>query len=104
MARQKPSDQLATLEKQRKELDDKLKEARAKAEAEAKEKHRRKAELVGLIALKELEANPSGEFASALRDLLHTGVTRAADRAEFSLKPLPKKVMAAVGGTSVSGG
>ena len=104
MARQKPSDQVATLEKQRKELEAKLREAKAKADAEAKETRRRKAELVGLIALKEFEGNPSGAFAVALRDLLQAGVLRAADRAEFGLDPLPRAAKAAAGGTGVSGG
>jgi len=101
MARQKPSDQLVTLRKQQKELETKLKEAQAKADAEAKEKQRRKNELAGAIVLREFEANPSGAFGVALRDLLHTGITKAGDRAEFGLDPLPKKakVVEAGGGS-----
>ncbi len=90
MARQKPSDQVATLRKQQAELTEKLHEAEAKAEAEAKELHRRKCEIVGAVALKEAELNPTGAVATTLRELLHTGITKAADRALFDLAPLPK--------------
>jgi multidrug resistance efflux pump len=106
MARQKPSDQIATLERQRQELDAKLKEAKAKADAERKEARRRKAELVGMIALGAWEANPSGTFGTALLDLLQTGVTRAADRAEFGLAPLQPRAStkaATAGGSDVGG-
>ena len=95
MARQKPADHLATLQKQRDDLDAKLKEAKAKADAEARETQRRKNELAGAVALKELAANPSGAFGAALLGLLNTGLTRAADRALFDLAPLPKTAKAA---------
>ncbi len=95
MARQKPSDQLATLLKQQADLTAKLKEAKTKADMEAKETQRHKAELAGALALKELSGNPSGAFASALHDLLHTGITKASDRALFELPPLPKTTKAA---------
>lgn len=90
MARQKPSDQVATLLKQQAELDAKLKEAKAKANAEAKETQRRKHELAGALVLTELEQLPSGSLAANLRELLNTGITKAADRALFGLAPLPK--------------
>jgi hypothetical protein len=90
MARQKPADHLATLQKQRDELEAKLKEAKAKADAETKETQKRKNELAGALALKELAANPSSAFGVALVGLLNTGLTRAADRALFDLAPLPK--------------
>jgi DNA repair exonuclease SbcCD ATPase subunit len=97
MARKKPSDQVAALRKQQAELEARLREAQTRANAEAKEKQRRKNELAGAVALKEFEANPSGDFALALRELLHAGVTRAADRAEFALDPLPRATKAVAG-------
>src|SRR6202012_3273637 len=70
MPKQKPSDQVATLRRQQAELIAKLKEAETKARQEEKEIQRRKNELAGAVALKELEANPSGAFAVALGELL----------------------------------
>ena len=95
MARQKPSDQVTLLKKQQQELAKKLKEAESKAREEAKEIQRRKNELAGAIALKELEANPSGAFADALLGMLKHQLTRAADRAMFNLPALPKEPKAA---------
>ena len=106
MARQKPADQVATLLKQQADLTAKLKEAKAKADAETKEIQRRKHELAGAVALKELAANPSGAFGVALLALLHTGVTKAGDRALFDLAALPrasKEAAKAAGGSDVGG-
>lgn len=119
MARQKPSDQVTLLKKQQQELARKLKEAESKAREEAKEIQRRKNELAGAVALKELEANPSGAFADALLGMLKHQLTRAVDRELFNLPALPKEpkatpepepaikpfLMAAAGGvTGVGGG
>jgi hypothetical protein len=52
------------------ELAKKLKEAQTKGRNEAKETERQKNELVGMVAHKELEANPSGAFALSLLGLL----------------------------------
>ena len=91
MARQKTADKVETLLKQQADLMGKLKEAKTKADAEAKELQRRKNECAGALALKELDRNPSSAFASALLDLLQTGITKASDRALFDLAALPKK-------------
>src|ERR1700729_2268614 len=90
MPKQKPSDQVATLRRQQAELMAKLREAETRAREEAKEIQRRKNELAGAVALKELDANPSGAFAVALRDLLQAGITRTAERSLFGLPALPK--------------
>jgi hypothetical protein len=103
MPKQKPSDQVATLRKQQAELMAKLKEAENKARQEAKEIQQRKNELAGGVALKELEANPSGAFAAGLRDLLLAGLTKAADRALFELPALPKASRAPDAGTAANG-
>jgi hypothetical protein len=95
MARQKPSDHIETLKKQQAELAKKLKEAQTKARSEAKEFQRHKNELAGAVALKELEANPSGAFALALLGLLAKDLTRAGDRAVFDLTPLTKETKSA---------
>jgi hypothetical protein len=91
MARQKSTDKVETIKKQQAELLKKLKEAQAKAKHEAKEGQRRKHELAGAVALKELETNPTGAFADALLGLLKHHLTRAADRAIFDLPPLAKQ-------------
>jgi hypothetical protein len=90
MPKLKPSDQVTSLRKLQADLMEKLKEAQVKAKQEAKEIQRLKNEIAGSIALKELDANPSGSFASAFRDLLHTGVTKASQRALFDLPALLK--------------
>ena len=82
MARQKPSDQLATLLKQQADLTAKLKEAKTKADMEAKETQRHKNECAGALALKELSGNPSGAFASALREGFGQGAFRSASAAK----------------------
>ena len=107
MARQKPSDKVETLKRQQAALAKQLKEAQAKADAEARETQRRKHELAGALALKELAADPSGAFGVKLSALLQTGVMKAADRALFELEALPratKAKLADAGGTGVSGG
>jgi hypothetical protein len=103
MPRQKPTDKIESIQKAQRELAAKLREAQTKARNEVRETERRKAELAGAVALKELEANPSGPFAGSLRELLHTGITKKADRALFDLPALPK-VEAEAGGSSVGGG
>ena len=90
MARQKPADQVETLKKQQAALAAKLKEASAKAREHEKELYWRKCELAGAVALNEMDANPKGAFATALHALMHTGITKASDRALFDLPPLPK--------------
>jgi hypothetical protein len=90
MARQKPSDQIATLERQQKELEAKLREARTKANAEAKEAQRRKCELAGRVVLKAIELTPTGHVADVVSGLLDAGVKSAADRALFDLPPHKK--------------
>ena len=91
MPKQKPTTQLATLEKHRADLSAKLREAKSKVKAEAKQNERLKNEHVGAVALKEFAANPSGAFAATLRNLMGAGVTNATARAELGLSPLPKQ-------------
>lgn len=95
MSRQKSSDHIETLKKQQAELAKKLKEAQTKARNEAKQSQKHKNELAGAVALKELEANPSGAFALSLLALLAKDLTRAGDRAAFDLAPLTKETNSA---------
>jgi len=97
MARQKPSDQIATLQKQQAELVEKLKAAKIKAAAQEREAQRRRHELVGAVVMAEYNANPTGAFAVTMKELLHTGITKAADRADFGLSQMPKPAKAAGG-------
>ena len=90
MARQKPADQVETLKRKQAELAAKLKEASAKARAHEQEIHWRKCELLGSLALWDMETRPKGALATALRALMQTQLTKAADRALFDLPPLPK--------------
>jgi hypothetical protein len=90
MARQKPADQVETLKKKQAELAARLKEASARARAHEQEIHGRKCELLGSLALWDMETRPKGALATALRALMQTQFTKAADRALFDLPPLPK--------------
>jgi hypothetical protein len=95
-ARQRPADQVETLKKQqkalleklRKALLEKLRESQIKAAEDAKAR-RKKHELAGALVVAELDANPAGPFAVALKELLHSGLKRASQRALFGLPPLP---------------
>ena len=90
MPRQNPADQVETLKRKQAELAAKLKEASAKARAHEQEIHWRKCELLGSLALWDMETRPKGALATALRALMQTQFTKAADRALFDLPPLPK--------------
>jgi hypothetical protein len=90
MVRAVSPSRLEAYRKQQVELAKKIKEAegRQKRELIMIDGHRK--HLAGAVALKELEANPDGEFASALLHLLEQGLTRPNDRKLFNLPPLPK--------------
>jgi hypothetical protein len=104
MPKLKPSDHVAALRKKQADLMAQLREVEIKAKLEAKETKRLKNEIAGSIAIKELDANPSGAFAIALRDLLDAGVTKAAYRAMFDLAALPKASPAVDAGDVADGG
>jgi hypothetical protein len=89
MARTKSKPNLEALRQQQLELVKKIREAEAEAKKEQQEKDDRRKLIAGAIALKEHDANKSGDFATALRGLLHQKLTRPADRALFDLPALP---------------
>ncbi len=91
MARTKSKPNLEALRQQQLDLVKKIKEAEAEAKKEQQEKDDRRKLLAGAVALKELDANPSGAFADALLGMLKHHLTRAADRELFGLPPLPKE-------------
>ncbi len=91
MARTNSKTKLETLRKKQLDLVKKIREAEAKTKKEQQEKDEHRKLLAGAIALKELEANPSGAFADALLGMLKHHLTRAADRALFGLPALPKE-------------
>jgi hypothetical protein len=78
----------STKKKQQKALLEKLRETQIKAAEDAKAR-RKKHELAGALVVAELDANPAGPFAVALKELLHSGLKRASQRALFGLPPLP---------------
>ena len=82
---------LETLRKKQLELVKQIKEAEAKTKKDQQEKDERRKLVAGAVALKEFEANPSGEFATALLGLLNHGVAKSSDRALFNLPALPKE-------------
>jgi hypothetical protein len=90
MARTNSKTKLETLRKKQLDLVKKIREAEAKTKKEQQEKDEHRKLLAGAIALKELEANPSGAFADALLGMLKHHLTRTADRALFGLPALPK--------------
>ncbi len=91
MARTNSKTQLEALRQQQLDLVKKIKEAEAEAKKEQQEKDDRRKLLAGAVALKELDANPSGAFADALLGMLKHHLTRAADRELFNLPALPPK-------------
>jgi hypothetical protein len=91
MARTNSKTKLETLRKKQLDLVKKIREAEAKTKKEQQEKDEHRKLLAGAVALKELEANPSGAFADALLGMLKHHLTRAADRALFGLPALPKE-------------
>ena len=91
MARTNSQTQLETLRKKQLERVQKIKKAEAKTKKDEQEKDERRKLLAGAVALKELDANPSGAFADALLGMLKHHLTRAGDRALFGLPALPKQ-------------
>jgi hypothetical protein len=85
MPRVKSTDQIETLERQRRELLAKLKEAKANARTIEREKRLEKARVVGLAVLDELEQNPESESTRNLLTLLDARLTRRVDRESFGL-------------------
>lgn len=82
--------QLEALRQQQIALARKIKEAEAEAKKKEREKDERRKLLAGAAALVELAAHPDSPFAVTLVSLLNNGLTKAPDRALFSLPPLPK--------------
>jgi hypothetical protein len=91
MARTNSKTKLETLRKKQLDLVKKIREAEAKTKKEQQEKDEHRKLLAGAIALKELDANPSGAFADAMLGMLKHHLTRTADRALFGLPALPKE-------------
>ena len=91
MARTDSKTQLEALRQQQLELVKKIREAEAKEKKAEQEKQERRKLLAGAVALKELEAKPSGVFGAFLLRLLDQGLKGAADRALFGLPALAKE-------------
>ncbi len=83
--------ELEALRQKQLKLVKKIKEAEAKTKKEQQEQNERRKIVAGAVALKELDANPSGLFADSLLGLLKHHLTRAADRTLFGLPALPKE-------------
>ena len=83
--------ELEALRQKQLKLVKKIKEAEAKTKKEQQEQNERRKIVAGAVALKELEANPSGLFVVELRRLLDHHLTRTGDRALFDLPALPKE-------------
>jgi hypothetical protein len=86
--------QLEALRQQQIALARKIKEAEAEAKKKEREKDERRKLLAGAAALAELAVHPDSPFAVTLVSLLNNGLTKAPDRALFSLPPLPKDAKA----------
>ena len=76
MARTNSKTKLETLRQKQLDLVKKIREAEAKTKKEQQEKDEHRKLLAGAIALKELDANPSGAFADALLGMLKHHLTR----------------------------
>ncbi len=91
MARVNSKTQLEALRQKQLALVKKIREAEAKAKKAEREKDERRKLLAGAVALKELEENPSGDFATALLAILDQTLKGVADRALFRLPALAKE-------------
>ena len=89
MGRIRSSDQIEALERQQKELAEKLKTAKSSARAAEREMRNESAKVAGLAFLDELVENPNGEPARLLLALLDRRLTRKADRARFGIFEAP---------------
>lgn len=85
MPRVKSSQQVEALERQRKELLAKLKEAKSEARAAEREARIESAKVAGLAFLDELAESPASDAAQALLSLLDRRLVRKSDRARFGL-------------------
>lgn len=85
MPRVKSSDQIEALERQRRDLLAKLKEAKAKAREAERERRAKSAAIAGQAVLDEVAENPQGSLAVAVRQILNTRVTRRVDRQALGL-------------------
>jgi hypothetical protein len=104
MSRQKPTDEIETLRRQREQLDARLKAAEArKKEKDRSDDLRRKA-IAGSLALEYIAANPGSEFARVFSDLVNKAVSRSIDRALFAalLRPAHEKRGAAENGRAIA--
>jgi len=89
MARQKPSDEIEALRKQRELLDARLKAAEARQKEKDRQLDERRKVVAGALVLEFVAANPASEAARVFAELLDKHLTRAADRALFpALLPL----------------
>jgi hypothetical protein len=83
MARQKPTDEIATLRKQREELDARLKAAEARQKEKDRQDGERRKTIAGSAALEYATAHPHSEFARIFSDLITKRTGRPADRELF---------------------
>ena len=90
MARQKITDEIEQLRKQREQLDAKLKAAEAKQKEKERQDNERRNVIAGALVLEHIAANPDSEFARVFADLINKAVSRSIDRALFSALLSPK--------------
>lgn len=83
MARQKPTDEIQTLRKQREQLDARLKAAEGRQKEKDRQDDQRRKAIAGALALEHAAANPHSEFTRLLSDLLDKRISRPLDRALF---------------------
>jgi hypothetical protein len=89
MPRQNSADQLEAIRQQQVELVKRIRDAEAKQREKAKAGAERRKLLVGGLVLDHMATEPDSPLAMAVRPLLASGLTRAADRALFpDLPPL----------------
>ena len=84
MARQKPTDEIEFLRKQREQLDARLKAAEARRKEKDRRDDQRRKAIAGTLTLEYIAANRDSEFTRVFAELLDTRISRPQDRALFA--------------------
>ena len=89
MARQKPTDKLATLKAKMAELAAQAQALEARAKENDRKADTRRKVIAGALAIEHMDKNGASEFGKVMLRLLDEYVTRPADRALFPALPHP---------------
>jgi predicted metal-dependent hydrolase len=83
-SRDKPTDEIAALQKKEAKIQAQIKEAKERKKQKELEQEERRKLLAGTVVLEFMRTNPQDPLAFNLRELLDRNIMRSADRALFS--------------------